>query len=50
MLTYYAAQLGIALSVVNSYENREVNQLVIQIEDLKNILAYVKLSLKAKIN
>ena len=30
MLTYYSAQLGIALSVVDSYESDELNQLVIQ--------------------
>lgn len=30
MLTYYAAQLGIALSVVDSYESQEINHLVIQ--------------------
>jgi len=36
MLTYYAAQLGIALSVVDSYEprNNDVNHLVIQHSDL----------------
>jgi len=60
MLTYYAAQLGIALSVVNSYESREVNQRVIQHNDLingvKNIYSYFKSSIredeisKAKVN
>lgn len=34
MLTYYAAQLGIAVSVVDSYESHEVNHLVIQHQDL----------------
>ena len=36
MLTYYAAQLGISLSVVDSYEprNHDVNHLVIQHSDL----------------
>ena len=36
MLTYYAAQLGIALSVVDSYDpkNNDVNDLVIQHSDL----------------
>ena len=46
MLTYYAAQLGISLSVVNSYENHEVNHRVIQHQDLikgvKSIYNYVK--------
>ena len=34
MLTYYAAQLGIALSVVDSYDNHEVNREVIQHQDV----------------
>jgi len=34
MITYYAAQLGIALSVVDSYESHEVNKRVIQHQDL----------------
>jgi len=48
MLTYYAAQLGIALSVVNSYEKEEeeVNHLVIKHQDLingcKNVYSYIK--------
>ena len=45
MLTYYAAQLGIALSVVNSYDCQEVNKRVIQHHDLingiKNIYSYL---------
>jgi hypothetical protein len=36
MITYYGAQLGIALSVVDSYENHEINHLVIQHHDLIN--------------
>jgi hypothetical protein len=50
MLTYYAAQLGIALSVVNSYECQEVNKRVIKHQDLingfKNIYSYLKKSPK----
>lgn len=46
MLTYYAAQLGIALSVVDSNESHEVNHLVIQHGDLingaKSIYKYVR--------
>lgn len=34
MLTYYAAQLGIALSVVNSYDSHETNHEVIQHQDI----------------
>jgi hypothetical protein len=36
MITYYAAQLGIALSVVDSYESHEINHLVIQHHDILN--------------
>jgi hypothetical protein len=48
MLTYYGAQLGIALSVVNSYEKEEeeVNHMVIKHQDLingcKNLYSYIK--------
>lgn len=43
MLTYYAAQLGIALSVVDSYEpkNNDVNHLVIQHSDLIKGLRHI---------
>ena len=36
MFTYYAAQLGIALSIVDSEVDYEVNDLVIQHNDLIN--------------
>lgn len=36
MFTYYAAQLGIALSIVDSDVDFEVNDLVIQHNDLIN--------------
>jgi len=46
MLTYYAAQLGISLSVVNSHESQEVNGLVIKHDDLimgfKSLYSYLK--------
>ena len=41
MGTYYAAQLGIALSVVDSNENHEVNYRVIQHDDVLNVLVKV---------
>jgi hypothetical protein len=36
MLTYYAAQLGITLSIVDSFDNHEVNHRVIKHHDLIN--------------
>jgi hypothetical protein len=36
MSTYYAAQLGIALSMVDSRESNDVNKMVIQHNDLIN--------------
>jgi hypothetical protein len=40
MITYYAAQLGITLSVVDSYESHEVNKRVIQHQDLINAVQH----------
>lgn len=37
MFTYYAAQLGIALSVINSHKSKEVNKLVIRFDYLLKI-------------
>ena len=49
MLTYYAAQLGIALSIVDSQASSEVNLRVIQHSDLvkgaKRVFNYVKSAL-----
>ena len=46
MMTYYAAQLGIALSVVDSYESHEINNEVIQHEDIikgaKSVYSHLK--------
>jgi len=52
MLTYYAAQLGIALSVVDSYEpqNNDVNHLVIQHSDLIRGVRSIYRHVKAVIN
>ena len=50
MITYYAAQLGIALSVVDSYESHEVNHLVIQHSDLINGVRMVYKHIKSMIN
>ncbi len=36
MLTYYAAQLGIALSVIDSYDSHQINHEVIRHQDLVN--------------
>ena len=47
MFTYYAAQLGIALSVVDSDVDHEVNKLVIQHNDLINGLRRVYYHLKS---
>lgn len=48
MLTYYAAQLGIALSVIDSLGSHEVNRSVIQHHDLLNgvrrLIAFAKSS------
>lgn len=41
MATYYAAQLGIALSIVDSNENHEVNFRVIQHNDIVDVLIKV---------
>lgn len=38
MSTYYAAQLGIALSIVDSNENPEVNSRVIKHHDVVNVI------------
>ena len=46
MLTYYTAQLGIALSVIDSLGSHEVNKSVIQHHDLLNaahtLIAFIK--------
>lgn len=46
MLTYYVAQLGISLSVIDSFSSNEVNHLVIQHHDLlngfKRIILFIK--------
>jgi hypothetical protein len=47
MITYYAAQLGIALSVVDSYESHEVNKRVIQHQDLINAVQHVHSFIKS---
>lgn len=46
MFTYYAAQFGITLSVVDSGDSNEVNRMVIQHKDLINGLKRVYLYLK----
>jgi hypothetical protein len=47
MITYYAAQLGIALSVVDSYESHEVNKRVIQHQDLIQAVQHVHSFIKS---
>ena len=46
MLTYYLAQMGIALSVVDSHKSSEINHLVIQhnhlIDGLKSLYYQLK--------
>lgn len=47
MLTYYSAQLGIALSVVDSYDDLEINHRVIQHNDFINGISVVYKHLKS---
>jgi hypothetical protein len=47
MITYYAAQLGITLSVVDSYESPEINNHVIQHYHLIDGVKHVSKTLKS---
>jgi hypothetical protein len=46
MSTYYAAQFGIALSMVDSSNSKEVNKLVLQRKDLMNGVRWIASHLK----
>ena len=47
MLTYYGGQLGITLSIVNSYENHEINYRVIQHQDLIKCVKLIYYNIKS---